>query len=89
MLAHNFLLYFEKSEPHMTPLGVFALDFCRVEKATETIRKGFREVKSNLVRAKYSCFSSPLLLTPPLSDSVHALFFVWSQQASHVRTFIR
>lgn len=30
VLSHQFLLYFEKPEPSSFPLGIFALDFCKV-----------------------------------------------------------
>jgi hypothetical protein len=32
VLSHQFLLYFEKPEPSSFPLGIFALDFCKVQR---------------------------------------------------------
>lgn len=45
VLSHNFLLYFEKPEPSSFPLGIFALDFCRIERMTEKVKKGFGKEK--------------------------------------------
>lgn len=50
VLAQNFLLYFEKSEPSGTPLGIFAIDFCKIEKTSEMVRKGFKDVKTHVLR---------------------------------------
>jgi hypothetical protein len=50
VLSHNFLLYFEKPEPSSFPLGIFALDFCRIEQKTEKV------IKSNHIVYNYSLF---------------------------------
>jgi hypothetical protein len=57
VLSHNFLLYFEKPEPSSFPLGIFALDFCRIEKMTEMVKKGFGKEKECSVLRFTPCFS--------------------------------
>lgn len=93
VLAHNFLLYFDKAEPHGTPLGIFALDFCRIEKAAEIVKKGFKEVKTNLVSegcfavgvvVSLGVFRCRVLTTTTTADSLHALLLVWARQPAYV-----
>ncbi len=51
VLSHQFLLYFEKPEPSSFPLGIFALDFCKVEQMTEIVKKGFgKEKEASVLR---------------------------------------
>jgi len=50
ILSHNFLLYFEKNDPSSFPLGMFAVDFYKVEKLEETKKKGFKQMTTTLIR---------------------------------------
>lgn len=50
VLAHNFLLYFEKADPSSFPLGIFALDFCKIERLSEKVKKGFKEKEAQVIR---------------------------------------